>query len=237
MGWEKAKVKKLKLLAIAIACIVASSGFFMLFLQNAEDAHAVVPIRVACVGDSITWGSGYPAYLQAILGKNYTVENFGVSGSAVLWKSDKPYVTQLAYWNAITYQPDIVVIMLGTNDASEKNAPNINEFSDNYMRLIHQFQALRSAPQVYLVDPPPILNNTLNLSDTNLIQEVIPRIEQVATKLNLPTINMHSTLLDYPEYFGDGVHPNSDGGELIANTIGNVISTSDTANYTTENYR
>ncbi len=227
---------KVKLLAIGIAFIIVLSGSLMLFLANLDMVYGEGPIRVACVGDSITQGSGYPDYLQAMLGDNYTVNNFGVGGSAVLWKSSMPYVSQLAYWKAIAYKPDIVVIMLGTNDANEKNAPHIDEFTDNYMKLVNQFQALRSEPQVYLVEPPPILNNTLNLSDTNLVQEVIPRIEQVANELNLTTINIHAALSGYTDYFGDGVHPNDEGGQLIADTIKNVITPPDAANYTPSNY-
>ena len=49
-------------------------------------------IRVACVGDSITFGSGiknrdqnsYPAQLGAMLGEKYEVRNFGVGGATLL---------------------------------------------------------------------------------------------------------------------------------------------------------
>ena len=229
-------MQKVKLLTVGIIFIILSFGFMMLLFGTLNHADAVAPIRVACIGDSITQGSGYPAYLQELLGNNYTVGNFGVSGSAVLWKSEKPYVDQLAYWHAITYQPNIVVVMLGTNDASAKNAQHIDDFTDDYMRLVYQLQSLRSNPQIYLVDPPPIHNNTLNLSDSNLVQTVIPRIEDVAYRMNLTLINMHDALYDHPDYFADGVHPTAEGGELIASTINNVINPPDLTNDSTPNY-
>jgi len=57
------------------------------------------PVKIACVGDSITEGSGltspatqsYPARLQRLLGTNYNVRNFGVSGRTLLKQGDFPY--------------------------------------------------------------------------------------------------------------------------------------------------
>src|SRR5687768_5658034 len=62
-------------------------------------------IRVACVGDSITFGSGvkdretnnYPAQLGRMLGEKWEVRNFGVSGATMLRKGDKPYDKQKAF--------------------------------------------------------------------------------------------------------------------------------------------
>ncbi len=56
--------------------------------------------KIACVGDSITFGSGipnreklsYPAQLSALLGDDYEVRNFGVSGATMLENGDKPTV-------------------------------------------------------------------------------------------------------------------------------------------------
>ena len=56
------------------------------------------PIRVACVGDSITFGYGikdrdkmsYPAQLGKRLGNKYEVRNFGVNGHTLLSKGNAP---------------------------------------------------------------------------------------------------------------------------------------------------
>lgn len=89
----------------------------MFQILNVEPMDLRDPIRVACVGDSITQGSGYPAKLQVLLGTNYSVGNFGVSGSTVTLNSTKPYMNQTAFEKAQQFQPKVVVIMLGTNDA------------------------------------------------------------------------------------------------------------------------
>jgi len=196
--------------------------FAVRVLHAGEPAVSAQAIRVACVGDSITKGSagsGYPAYLQTMLGANYFVGNFGVMGSAVTLNSDKPYVNQREFLMAKEFKPDIVVIMLGTNDARTNNYPNIEDFQDNYERLIAEFQALRTQPEVWLVEPPPIYNNTLNLKETNLEQGVLPNIEQTSIDLHLPIINVYAALANHSEYFMDGVHPSSEGAELIANEV------------------
>ncbi len=210
-----------KLAAFLIVSIISMVAFFG-FL--AGEANAQGPIRVACVGDSITQYSGYPEDLEALLGNNFTVDNFGVSGSAVSMQAEKPYMRQPAFWEALDSQPDVVVIMLGTNDANTQTYQDVNNFSTNYAELISQFQLLPGDQKIVLVDPPPILENNLNLTDTNLSGGIIPQIEKVANDLSLPTVNVHTALGNYTEYFGDGVHPNADGANLIANQIGITVS-------------
>lgn len=59
-------------------------------------------IKVACIGNSITYGYGlpdrttqsYPAQLQKMLGESYQVENFGKSGATLLNKGHRPYMQQ-----------------------------------------------------------------------------------------------------------------------------------------------
>jgi hypothetical protein len=99
-----------------------------------------LPVRVACVGDSITAGYlssnasfAYPGRLQAQLDSKYgpgkyTVTNFGAGGATVQRSADSPYWNRTqfaAFVNGSNY--DIVIIMLGTNDAKDKGnggAPN-----------------------------------------------------------------------------------------------------------------
>src|SRR5579863_8364775 len=66
-------------------------------------AKYTAPIRIACVGDSITAGLGvatgksYPSQLQALLGDKWQVQNFGVSGRTLLKKGDHPYWIEKAF--------------------------------------------------------------------------------------------------------------------------------------------
>src|SRR3954454_24795429 len=107
------------------------------------------PLKVACVGDSITEGSGlgnpaveaYPPRLQRLLGTNYVVTNFGVSGRTLLKKGDFPYWKELAFTNSLKSNPNIVIIQLGTNDGKPYNWVYGTNYVSDYKELIALYQA------------------------------------------------------------------------------------------------
>lgn len=181
--------------------------------------------RVACMGDSITEVSGYPEDLQALLGHDSVVGNFGVRGATVSFGSVHPYYFTEEYPDAVDFQPTTVVLMLGTNDARADTYTLIDNFVKNYERIIEGIHDSNdsSKAQIYLVKPPPILENDLNLSSTNFANGVLPKIEQVAKELNLPIIDLYTPLLDHQEFYLDGVHLNSEGAQYIANIIYQAI--------------
>lgn len=181
--------------------------------------------RVACVGDSITCDTEYPEILSTMLGANYTVKNFGVGRTTVSLQFNKPYMKQQAFYAAQNFNPDIIVIMLGTNDGYLSQQQRSN-FTDDYETLISSFQVLPSSPQIHIVIPPPVFNNTMGLPAAVIDDEIIPLVNQTAIDLELPTIDIYTPLLDRPENFEDGVHPNLLGSQSIASEIYNAISQS-----------
>jgi acyl-CoA thioesterase I len=221
------KLRKTKLLALAAIFIISSCLIIVLYNNFEKIKSPKKIIRVACVGDSITEWTKYPEQLQEMLGDNYEVENFGVAGSTVLQSSSKPYMNQPAFEKSIDFQPSIIIIMLGTNDAKRENYLALPHFPNDYEQLIGQYEALPDDQQVWIVTPPPIYNETLGPSNANLVSSVIPSIDQVANDMSLPVINVNAALADHPEYFVDGIHPNDDGAEVIASTISDTISSSD----------
>jgi lysophospholipase L1-like esterase len=200
---------------VIIVIAVALAAFYTQnstnFLQNFK--------KVACIGDSITEISGYPSDLQTLVGPNYRVNNFGVTGSTVSLNSDNPYLNSNAFRLAKQFQPTTVIIILGTNDARSDNYPQANNFVSDYKQLISQFQSLESKPQIFLGLPPPIFNNTLGLSSSNYTIGILPKIEQLANETGLPLIDIYTPMLGHPEYFVDGIHPNTEGAQVIANII------------------
>jgi len=217
------KIKRI--LAISIAILVIALSFIVVFSENLANHTGDNRLaRIACIGDSITKITGYPTDLQTLLANKSTVDNFGVSGATVNFNGSLPYIFEPAFQNAMFFEPTTVIIMLGTNDARTDNYQQINTFVTDYERMISTIRALDNRPQIFLVEPPPIFNNTLDLNGTNFVDGVIPRILQVANALNLPIINVYTPLLNHPEYFPDGVHPNSQGAQLIANIIYDAIN-------------
>lgn len=175
--------------------------------------------RLACVGDSLTQITNYPDELQNLLGESYYVKEFGVSGSTVLTESFRPYINQEAFKKAKDFQPNSIIIMLGTNDANTINLPFVDQFIEDYAELIKKFQELDTNPQIFLVKPPPIYYQGSDINNTNLVNYIMPFIEQTANQLELPIIDVYAALSNHPEYFPDGVHPNIEGGKAIAKKI------------------
>jgi len=213
--------KKLMLLAIGLAILIVSSGVASLFMLSDGNKDK---IRVACVGDSITGGTYYPLDLWMLLGSNYTVGTFGVGGSTASLDSGKPYMNESAFQDAKEFQPNIVIIMLGTNDANSLIRQSNGSFAEDYVKLIAEFQALSSKPKIWIVKPPPVFSNGTTPNAETFRDNVIPTIEQVANQTNLPIIDVYSALANNSDFFPDGVHPDSEGAILIANEIYKAIT-------------
>jgi acyl-CoA thioesterase I len=225
-----------KLLALGIALIFIITPIVVLRATNnlaPNLPRRTTPIRVACVGDSITQITKYTADLQAMLGSNYTVGNFGVSGSTVSLSTYKPYMKQPEFQDAENFQPDVVVIMLGTNDAHDDLQQYIGTFDDDYFSLIDSFQNLTNNPQVWIVESPPVYSNTLGINPDFFSNKVIPHIQCVANQEEVPTIDVYGVFGNHSDYTGDGIHPNDDGAALIASQVYDAITPYDDGSTTT----
>lgn len=211
---------KKRLFAIVLIVILVTSILTMWFLLSSFDSGK---IRVACVGDSITEDYVYPE-LRDLFGSNYSVGNFGVGLASVNLQSQKPYINQTVFTQAKAFSPNIVIIMLGTNDAITSYQELTNNFAENYKTLISAFQNLSTKPALYLVAPPPIFDDNLGPNGTILSQEIVPQIRQIANETGLVLIDVYSELTGSRDYFRqDGVHPNEAGSKIIANLIFNSI--------------
>jgi len=193
-------------------------------------APAPVPVRVACVGDSITYGHGipegksYPSQLQEILGNGWVVRNFGVSGRTLLRKGDFPYWNEPSFEEAKAFLPNVVVIMLGTNDTKPQNRVHAGEFVADYRDLVKDFQELPGKPRVFICRPCPIAepgNFGLNEAD---IQRVLLLVDRFAKEEKLEVIDIHGALLLHPEMFPDKVHPDASGAAIMARTVARALN-------------
>jgi lysophospholipase L1-like esterase len=155
------------------------------------------------------------------------VGDFGVSGATVSAGSVLPYPYQNASKELVAFQPSTVVILLGTNDARADVYPYTGNFTADYKVLISQIQQLASHPKIYLAIPPPVYMNSINISSSHLSEDIIPKVRQVAEETGLPLIDTYTPLLNHPDYFVDGVHPNSQGAKVIAETVYRAIMASD----------
>ena len=204
--------------------------FLLLAFLSLMTAHAAEPIKVACVGDSITQGVGakpgqsYPSQLQALLGDGYKVGNFGVSGRTLLKQGDFPYWKENKYKAALAMEPAIVIIMLGTNDTKPQNWQHEAEFAADYRELVKSFQSLKSKPKVFVCRPVPVPGKgNYGINEEN-VQKEIPRVDALAKELGCGVIDMHAALAKFPEMLPDRVHPNTAGAGEMAKAAAKAIT-------------
>ncbi|HUZ08447.1 MAG TPA: GDSL-type esterase/lipase family protein [Candidatus Paceibacterota bacterium] len=205
------------------------------FIAHFAAADAV---RVACVGDSITYGYGlrdrqanaYPVRLGRWLGTNDDVRNFGVNATTLLHHGDLPYIRQQAYTNALAFHPDIVVIDFGANDSKhpgdgslDPNAPDNwrhkADFIGDYKEMIAAFRQANPAARIFICYPTPDFSGRWGINDKTIRDEMIPMIRTVATDADVNLVDLRAPFLGKPDLFSDTIHPNAEGARLMAAEI------------------
>lgn len=183
--------------------------------------------RVACVGDSITAGSGlpnpgqssWPAVLAQLLGPAYQVGNFGVSGATLLREGDLPYVSTPEYKAAQEFHPHIVVIALGTNDSKPQNWRFRAHLERDLYAIVRTFRRLPGNPTVYVCTPPPVFEDRWGIRATIIARDIAPRIREVCAREGWPLIDLHAALRGGADQFPDGIHPDAAGAASIAGAV------------------
>ncbi|OHB60666.1 MAG: hypothetical protein A2167_04645 [Planctomycetes bacterium RBG_13_46_10] len=207
-------------------------GYVLLFWA----AHNAQAVKVACIGDSITEGANianpqnnsYPAQLASLLRKlddtrDWETQNFGVGGTTLLQKGDKPYIKQPAYQQALAWQPDMVVIMLGTNDSKPQNWIYGTEFVSDYCALIDSFAGLSSHPRIWICKPVPAFKDSFGITNNVIRFEIIPLIDEIARQKHVEVIDLYTPLLGADALFPDGIHPNTAGAGRMVQVIAPIL--------------
>lgn len=216
---QKTKVNVMKKKNILLICLC--------LITLCVAAQEKKPVKIACVGNSITYGWGiknrfqnsYPGMLSQFMGKEYDVRNFGISGRVLLNKGDRPYMHEPLFLDLLKFEPDIVTIKLGTNDSKPWNWCYGKEFKTDLNEMLDKLEALPSKPKVYLCLPVPAVQLNFGIRDSIITTDIIPLIRSVAKKRRLPVIDLYKVLEPHPDYYVDGIHPNEKGAALIAAEI------------------
>ena len=210
--------------SISLVFILVCLSFFSLRAQ-AQSADALV--KVACVGNSITERAGlgktYPVVLQELLGEKFEVRNYGLGGRTLLKKGNLPYWNEDKYKEVLDWNPDVVVIMLGTNDTKPQNWQYKAEFVDDYVEFINSFKSLQSEPKVFICYPIPVFESKFDISPVAMKEEVLPAIKKIARKAKVETIDVNTPFLGKGNLTYDGIHPNDEGAKLLATEVFNQL--------------
>ena len=231
-------------IALLVLAVLACSGFAYLYFNGLSGMSRYSDpqpgqIKVACVGDSITYGHGisnwpknhYPARLAELLGEGYHVQSFGVSGRAVQDDSDQPYRGVEQYSRSLAYDCDILVFMMGTNDSKPENWHGEKAFKEALLTLLDNYLAGEKQPQVYLCTPAEAYfaeGFTENLTEYDIQPEIVDAIDgiirEVAAERGYSLIDIHALTEDNPQWFEkDGVHPSNEGAGAIAGAVRDAL--------------
>lgn len=229
------------IIAIVVVTVsIAATVIFLLFYFGLINSYHPIKkakqgeIKVACVGDSITYGcmvanrnkNNYPVVLNELLGSNYCVANFGYTDRTAIKTANRPYTVEKLYQQSLNFRPDIVVILLGSNDSKEINW-NKDKYINDYGEIIDSYLNLDSAPKVYLLIPPPVFEKgkkvLYGLRKDIIDSEIYQAAIQLAQSKRIPYINLHEIFKDKKHLFADGVHPNAKGCKLLAQEVYKAI--------------
>lgn len=237
------KRQRIILTVASVVLIFALVVFLFLYNNGYSGVHnhskaGEGKIKVACVGDSITYGHGiknwsknnYPTQLQDVLGDGYHVQNFGHSGRTVSDFGDQPYTESKQYRLSLEYDADIIVVMMGTNDSKPENWTSAQDFIIEYDSLIDSYRKNNPDVRIILCTPAAaFLDVGSNKSTTNF--DVQPRIvETIRNEIRAYALTNSYELVDiydltsyHRDWFGDNVHPSADGARSIAENIARKI--------------
>ena len=202
----------------------------LLLLLSTVLATARKVVRVACVGNSITYGTGianrerdaYPSQLQRLLGKDFVVGNFGKPGATLLRHGHRPYFLQTEFRDALQFKADIAVIHLGINDTDPRNWPNFrDEFVSDYVALMDSLRAVNPKVRIILARLTPIRYDHPRFdSGTELWRrEISQTIERIAQAQGVELIDFYQPLIAHPDWLSDGIHPDPRGAKALAETV------------------
>ena len=222
--------KKMRIAAFAVSFAAAAGTAFWYLHNRMLRSEGPAPIRVACVGDSITFGHGtepreeknYPHLMQSLLGDNWQVQNFGVSGSIAQSVGDLPYTSTPEFLESLAFDPDVLVLMLGTNDSKAHNWTAPETYRADYEALIAEYLEANPDIQIVLCTCAAVFDNSYDIRESrvNIMNNIV---RSLAEERGYSLVDVHTLTMENPQWFPDGVHPDNDGAAAIAEAVAAVL--------------
>lgn len=207
--------------------------------------------RIVCVGDSLTYGhessnpltKSYPARLVVLLGGEYEVVNAGYNGATMLGShggaNDRAYRETEAWQRSMAQPADIVIVMLGANDANPTvglaarsggllSAGQLALYREDAQELLAGYQGLSGC--IWLCRTMPMYREAGALYDGHYIrcfQENLRRLRELQTLIARTTgceLIDTFTPMQRREWYADGLHLNDQGYLALARLFAERIN-------------
>lgn len=217
--------------AVFVAGSAANAVYQLNLSKPVKEQRSGSKRCILCIGDSITFGAGvrtnrqtcWVRRLEALLGGDYQVLNYGISGATLQKEGDQPY--DPSFWQeAKAQKPETVILMLGTNDSKPQNW-NHDRYKQELMQRLEELENWETVERILVMLPPWCCGRKPNkpvvykIKNEVIRDEICPIIREAAAERGIETIDLYSLTEGHPEYFGDGVHPNELGNRVIAEKI------------------
>lgn len=187
-------------------------------------------VRIACIGDSLTYGeclnagrseNPYPKVLQSLLGtEDYTVEGFGKQGGVLSIGHDpRTYSSTTQYQDSMRFKPDVVILCLGTNDATRADLTT-QSGKDNFRAGLENLLTAyrRIGVTAFYVCLPPYNENAARQS--NMINLVIPQLKELCEEFSLPVLDLFTPTNGKSQYLlSDTLHLTDEGYAYMAQLV------------------
>jgi lysophospholipase L1-like esterase len=215
-------------------------AFLAIFLIGFSAQINAQKVRFGFIGNSITIGTGlnspetecYPSQIAVLLNQKYgdtcEVKNFAVSGRTMLKHGDFPIWNEISFVNALNYAPNILFLMLGTNDSKPQNWDSYkDEFFADYKSMLDTFLWRNPHVKFILCLPPPAFDVVWGIRDSVISNGVIPVVDSIAKLYNAVVVDFNTPLKDSVYLFPDKIHPNAKGAKVLAKIAFDTIISSD----------
>ena len=221
-------IQVIKSYAIFVLSLLLVSPIVLPYAECADT------ITIACIGDSNTDGwpdmldeKPYTSMLQEQLGSEFKVLNFGKTNTTLLKKASDSYWDCPQFDSAMESKPDIVTIILGTNDCKADEwrvGRGAENFQKDYEDMIDTLSSLPTKPQVIACTPAPVRkNNNYEMVDSTMQNEIVPTIKKAADSRKVKLIDFNSVANDSIYFHEDGVHLDSTGHSFFADILKDSI--------------
>jgi alpha-L-fucosidase 2 len=125
-------------------------------------------------------------------------------------------------FNVFAFQPEIIIIALGTNDSKDHNW-NGPRFEQDYLDMIKVLKADFPESEILICLPPPAFNHSWGINDSTIREGVIPIIQRIAIDKKLQMVDFYTPLKSKIEMYPDSIHPNEAGANLMAEILHKAI--------------
>lgn len=201
------------------------------------------PVKWIFTGDSITQGAkhtlGYRSYPEIFAERvRFEMARYRdiVINTAISGHTTREILSDFD-WRVEQFKPDVVSLMIGTNDAAKSRGISIEEFGDNLEKLLKKIRSFDAIP---LLQTPNIIDMGQDSSKNEraALPDFVGKMRQVAD-------TTHTILIDHSMYWqtqkeivfkegwlNDPLHPNGKGHLQMARLLFKTLNIFDEHSFT-----